>query len=223
MDFGASGYQNTVRTLRAADLKTFGTPAGPTDDSIHFTTVDDTKVAIVALNDLAEQRGQQELNTLFTTAHAKAEFVIAFVHWGTEYADTSSASQRTRAQMYVDAGANLIIGHHPHVVQEVDLIDGVPVVYSLGNYIFDQYFSLDVQTGLIAQIEFDGDPFIHLRPVTSRENLSQPTFMEPNAHNRFLNKLSQKSDPAIAEHVRAGIIPLTVLVATSSKMTMISK
>ena len=74
--------------------------------------------------------------------HAKKELhhqnlVIVSVHWGDELIDRPSMWQRLIAREFIGAGASLIVGHHPHVVQGVDSFDGALIAYSLGNFIFD--------------------------------------------------------------------------------------
>ena len=70
-------------------------------------------------------------------AKEKNAYVIVFVHWGTESTTEIDYLQRDQAAEFVSAGANLIIGGHPHVLQKIDYVGNVPVVYSLGNYIFN--------------------------------------------------------------------------------------
>lgn len=65
-------------------------------------------------------------------------YVVVILHWGTEFISTPSLTQRYAAAELVSAGADLIIGHHPHVIQPMDTICKVPVFYSLGNFVFDQ-------------------------------------------------------------------------------------
>jgi poly-gamma-glutamate synthesis protein (capsule biosynthesis protein) len=78
-----------------------------------------------------------------------ADIIIVSLHWGEEYQTTSNAHQRQLARTLVDAGANLIIGHHPHVAQEIEEYHGATIAYSLGNFVFDQNFSADTQHGLM--------------------------------------------------------------------------
>lgn len=70
-------------------------------------------------------------------ADANADFTIAFVHWGTENEHMYEASQKELAEKYVEAGADLIIGAHPHVLQGFEYIEDVPVAYSMGNFWFN--------------------------------------------------------------------------------------
>ena len=60
---------------------------------------------------------------------------MGFVHWGANYSEVLH-SQRAQARQFAEAGYDLVIGHGPHVVQPIDFVDGMPVVYSLGNFVF---------------------------------------------------------------------------------------
>ena len=89
----------------------------------------------------------------------KSDFVVVNVHFGIEYQSKASASQVNLARKMVDSGADVIIGHHPHVIQNHEVYQGKPIFYSLGNFIFDQYFSPETQEGLAVAITLgvDGD------------------------------------------------------------------
>jgi poly-gamma-glutamate synthesis protein (capsule biosynthesis protein) len=75
--------------------------------------------------------------------------VLVFPHWGVEYKNTHSSSQQKLAYSWIDAGADLIIGSHPHVIQDAEVYKNHPVIYSVGNLLFDQTFSPLTQIGLI--------------------------------------------------------------------------
>jgi poly-gamma-glutamate synthesis protein (capsule biosynthesis protein) len=79
-------------------------------------------------------------------AKANSDFCIAFVHWGSENTDLVEASQRDLAKKYAAAGADIIVGAHPHCLQGIDYVDGIPVIYSLGNFWFN---SKTVDTGYL--------------------------------------------------------------------------
>ncbi|QKG55470.1 CapA family protein [Hymenobacter sp. BRD128] len=78
--------------------------------------------------------------------------VLVYLHWGTEYAAQPSPEQRQQAHDLLDAGAAAVVGAHPHVVQPVEFYRGRPIVYSLGNFLFDQRGGV---TSLAAQVDFD--------------------------------------------------------------------
>ena len=87
-------------------------------------------------------------------ASEKAPFLIVSVHWGDEYKPANDR-QKALAHAAIDAGADLIIGHHPHVIQESEWYNGKYIVYSLGNLIFDQYFSDETMQGLLLEVVVD--------------------------------------------------------------------
>lgn len=77
------------------------------------------------------------------------ELIIVIPHWGIEYQTRHNQTQERLAREWIKAGADLVVGGHPHVVQDSQIIDGVPVFYSLGNLVFDQYFSTETQQGIL--------------------------------------------------------------------------
>jgi poly-gamma-glutamate synthesis protein (capsule biosynthesis protein) len=89
----------------------------------------------------------------FKRKHSGA-FVVVVLHWGAEYQPTPMPSQISDAMIMIHAGADAIIGHHPHVIQTISYIEGKPVFYSLGNFVFDPK-KPKACDGLIAQISFN--------------------------------------------------------------------
>lgn len=87
---------------------------------------------------------------------AKADLVVVSLHWGEEYKTEANATQRKIAHQLVDAGADLIIGHHPHVPQEFERYKDGYIIYSLGNFVFDQNFSKDTKHGLMLKVVLEG-------------------------------------------------------------------
>ena len=83
-------------------------------------------------------------------AAVKGAYVIVSMHAGTEYTLTRTTQQTRFAHAAIDAGADLVIGHHPHWVQPVEQYKGKPILYSLGNLVFDQPWSLETQQGAVA-------------------------------------------------------------------------
>ncbi|HEY4490283.1 MAG TPA: CapA family protein [Candidatus Paceibacterota bacterium] len=83
-------------------------------------------------------------------------FITVSLHWGNEYEAHPTVDQREIAHVIIDSGANLIIGHHPHVVQDVEEYKDGVIAYSLGNFIFDQNFSPETREGLIFKVNVRG-------------------------------------------------------------------
>ena len=82
--------------------------------------------------------------------------VIVILHWGSEFQQTPTMTQQIDARRIIDAGAEVIIGHHPHVIQEEEIYKGKPIFYSLGNFIFDQSKPY-TDKGLIVNLKFTRD------------------------------------------------------------------
>ena len=101
------------------------------------------------------------LNKEIEDANGKYDHVIVFVHWGVERVEIPEDYQRSLAKGYIDAGADLIIGAHPHVLQGFEYYKGVPICYSLGNYLFGN------RTGetLLLNATFDSDDELSIQLI----------------------------------------------------------
>lgn len=134
---------------------------------------------------------------------AGCEAVIYFCHWGTEYRETHNKTQERMAQYAVNSGADLIIGGHPHVPQGVATVDGVPVVWSLGNLCFGGTHELRSFDGLLVQatLHFDDEGYkgcdLKLYPIlTSGErpaNDFRPILAAGDDKERILDLVQQDS------------------------------
>lgn len=106
-------------------------------------------------------------------------FVIAMVHWGVEYRHFPTDSQRRQAARMVSAGADMIVGHHPHVIQSIEYVRGTPVFYSLGNFFFDSRHPASAG-GILAEVHLSdtGAPRFVVRPYTVEECMPVPLTKE---------------------------------------------
>jgi poly-gamma-glutamate synthesis protein (capsule biosynthesis protein) len=82
-----------------------------------------------------------------------ADVVIPFMHWGVEDEPLATTRQQSLAKRMIDAGADAVVGSHPHVTQNTEFYKGRPIVYSLGNFVFDGYSSLENTTGWALQLD----------------------------------------------------------------------
>ncbi|MBF6591691.1 MAG: CapA family protein [Ktedonobacterales bacterium] len=82
----------------------------------------------------------------------RVDFLIVFTHWGIEYQPQETGHQQAMARLAIDAGADFVVGAHPHVVQPYEIYQGKPIVYSLGNFVFDEMFSADVRRGNVVAL-----------------------------------------------------------------------
>ncbi|OQA52072.1 MAG: Capsule biosynthesis protein CapA [candidate division WS2 bacterium ADurb.Bin280] len=142
---GHAGFENTVDVLNKAQISSIGSYDNR-KDSISRVFDGPTPIALIATHELI---GPSEIEEVIEEHSLQGRFVIVFPHWGSEYSKKHVAAQEEAARKWQKAGANLVIGSHPHVVEDFEIIDGTPVVYSLGNFVFDQNFSRETNEGLI--------------------------------------------------------------------------
>jgi gamma-polyglutamate biosynthesis protein CapA len=95
----------------------------------------------------------EDIDRVVRRAVLETDILLVSFHFGDEYQTTSNARQRLLARAAVDAGADAVIGHHPHVAQEVEEYHGAVIAYSLGNFVFDQRFSEDTSRGMLLELD----------------------------------------------------------------------
>jgi AmmeMemoRadiSam system protein B len=134
------------------------------------------------------------------------QFVIVMPHWGEEYVVKPQEGQRELAMKMVEAGADLIIGGHPHVIQGIELIDGIPVIYSLGNFIFDQVEpGTDVGMSATVLLNASGG-MIYLSPVATVGG--QPVPLSDEEAQKLFETIAGLSSEELASQILNGVISL---------------
>lgn len=152
------GVYSTRDYLEKAGVGHFGGLAFLHEEStdvgepIYRAEINGQKLSFVAYNQFG---GMPPYEVAPRIAKEKADgyFVIVLAHWGEEYIPPVKAV-REAARLFAESGAGLVIGSHPHVVQETEMIGATPVYYSLGNFLFDQFFSEEVMHGLAVEATF---------------------------------------------------------------------
>ncbi|OGL86142.1 hypothetical protein A3I40_01765 [Candidatus Uhrbacteria bacterium RIFCSPLOWO2_02_FULL_48_12] len=205
-DYGPQAFEETKSYLRQAGIDFFGHPHDIHDDYVLRKEIGGQKFAFIGLQDVFASMDSKKAVALIKRVAAEPNTTtIVSIHWGDEYKPIANQRQKTLAREFIDAGADVVIGHHPHVVQNVELYKGRPIFYSLGNFIFDQYFSKETQEGLAIGLEFKGASLrIRLYPVDIIK--SQPVLMEDFRAREWLKALSSRSEKALSEPIREGII-----------------
>lgn len=102
--------------------------------------VEGEEIAVIGYDDTVRLISHQTLYKTVEEVAMKYPYTIVLIHWGEEYKTMYSDYQQEMAHTLVDLGVDLIVGHHPHVTQPSEYYNGVPIYYSLGNFVFDQYF-----------------------------------------------------------------------------------
>ena len=153
-DFGADAFYDTLDVLNQSEIPYVGAGADMEEASrpVYFV-VGGIKIGFVAANRsekfiFTPEAGENTpgvvrmydtamMNNIIKETHEQCDYLIAYVHWGTEDSEYYEAYQTAIAQEFFDSGADAIIGSHPHVLQGIGYVDGKPVVYSLGDFWFN--------------------------------------------------------------------------------------
>jgi len=186
LDWGREALADTVYLLNFNGISTTG--AGENEEEanrIVIKEVKGNKIAFLSFTDLYpesfEAKGKKggisnfdiekiksEIKDLKETK--KADIAVVSLHFGEEYETKVSKAKREMARALIDSGADLFIGHHPHVAQEVEIYNGKFIAHSLGNFVFDQDFSEETMRGLILEVEVKGEKIISVKEVPIKIN-----------------------------------------------------
>jgi len=152
LDFGKDGYEETVTNIKSAGIVTFGSPFN--DKNISTTIpIQGKKICLVGYHDLYVPDSTPAVKEI-QKIRPYCSYIILFAHWGVEYKQTATDRQIMLAHKFIDAGADLVIGAHPHVVEPIEIYKNKAIFYSLGNFIFDQNLSFWTEHGLAVRVEF---------------------------------------------------------------------
>ncbi len=160
-DYGTSAFLDTLTHLKESGVAWCG--AGNNDAEAYAPTVLESpagKVAFVAFTGIipngwpatasnpgcATITDPERVESAVKDAASKADYVVVSFHWGIELATSPDADQRELAHLAVDSGADLVLGHHPHVVQGLELYKNRLIAYSLGNYVFSPPREISAKT-----------------------------------------------------------------------------
>lgn len=210
-NYGEKGLKDTFMFLKKAGIDYVG--AGKDDNEAYspvYLESKGIKFAFLAYNDkdvvpTGYKAGKDHAGTAFMDtnrmiesikeAKQNADFVIVSMHSGIEYKAKPSARQTDYAHAAIDSGAEMVIGHHPHVVQTVEKYKGKYVFYSLGNFIFDQMWSRETRMGLAVKIFFtkSGVERVEYDPILI-EDYSQPRFAEGAEKEEVIKRLGISAD-----------------------------
>jgi poly-gamma-glutamate synthesis protein (capsule biosynthesis protein) len=183
-DFGPGAFAQMLGLLDKAGIQHFG--GGLDLASAHTPLIVERqglRIALLAYNEFfprhfeadADKPGiawsedeQVRLDIARARSVFRADLVIPFMHWGWEHEPHASERQRQLARLMIDAGADAVIGGHPHVTQDIEFVQGKPVIYSLGNFVFDGFTDPANNTGWLLRLELDRDGVAAWRTVVAR-------------------------------------------------------
>jgi poly-gamma-glutamate capsule biosynthesis protein CapA/YwtB (metallophosphatase superfamily) len=211
-DWGPAALMDTVRRLRAAGIRPVG--AGANDLDAHYPVIVNlhgVRIAFLAYVDVPPEQAAAEADrpgvawldparvvTDIRFARRLADVVIVSCHWGVEYMRRPLRRQVEMAHEMIDAGADLVVGGHPHVVQPLEEYHGHWIAYSLGNFIFDQH-DPPTHHGLMLEVTLEGKKITAVRPVPITIDRSLQAFVTPNAKPGEKQQLAGETEAATAQ------------------------
>lgn len=173
-DFGAAAFADMLAQLPDQGIAAVG--GGLNRAAAHtpaIRTVRTTTIGFLAYCEVdpfsfaatASSPGHAWLDPALVTADITAvrphvDFLVVFAHWGIEYQAAQSADQRAMARVAIDAGADVVVGAHPHVIQPYETYNGKLIVYSLGNFVFDEMTSDNVRRGDVLTLTVGGTQLV---------------------------------------------------------------
>ncbi len=207
-DKGLPNLQNTRDVLNGVGILEFGHPLEVQADAVKVKEIGGLKTVWIGFHDATVSLDVEAAKKLVAEWQTKMPdaTIIVNIHWGAEYIKIANAKQRDLGRVLVDAGADLIIGHHPHVVQDFEVYNGVPIFYSLGNLVFDQYFSADTQLGLMVSVKLMGPSNMELGlwPVSVAK--SQPRVLVDAERTAWLENYALSLSEDLRETAKNGSI-----------------
>lgn len=201
-DYGEQSFDDTLAALDDAGIVHFGY------DETAVMDVKGIKVGLVGIYELYDhlEREQQLKDNIAKVKADGAQLIVAIFHWGNETETVPDSNQTTLGRIAIDEGADLVCGHHPHVLQGIETYKGRNIVYSLGNFCFGGNSSpSDMDTMIYQQtftIDADGvkkDNVINIIPCSISSaaydgyNNYQPTPAEGDEATRILGKINERS------------------------------
>lgn len=208
-DQGAAGAADSRANLSAAKILVFGDDVDDGDVAIATTTVNGRRIAFVGFNDTSRPIDESVAAETMAKARSEADTLVVMVHWGEEYHDRPTDRQVQLGQWFVDHGADAVLGSHPHWVQGVAIYKEKPIVYSLGNFVFDQAWSKNTTQGLAVSLLFsDTETVVGLDPIQLTRGV--PSFVAGTARDARLADLANISSADLAHQIREGRLSISV-------------
>ncbi len=201
MDYGDEGYKDTVNTVANSGLK-YGT-----DDNIIRLEKNGFKIAVICTGLWSEYNVTNTLRRL-EKVKAESDFQVVFFHGGTERLHAPEEEKVDAAHKFVDNGADLVVGGHPHVLQPREIYNGVEIIYSVGNFCYGGALRPENRT-IIYQYTLTVNPegltvvnkasnIIPCYVYTGNSNNYQPAVIENSAHKQtVLDFMEGKTDSPI--------------------------
>ncbi len=183
-DWGKDAFEDTLLRLANEGIFAIGGGMNAEDAStVKIIEKNNVKIGFLGFSDVGpnwlgatgESSGiliarKDKITSLIQQAIPRVDVLVVSFHFGEEYQTMSTARQKELAREAIDAGAKIVVGHHPHVVQEVENYKNGVIAYSLGNFIFDQNFSEETMQGLALEIILKDAEIVSVKKNTLKIN-----------------------------------------------------
>lgn len=189
LDFGRAGFAQSQNYLTQNGIYYFGDYHN--ESGALIKEINGQKVAFIGYHSLDNPATESTIEKI-KTARQEADFVVVYTHWGVEYQNNFSKSQQESGRQFIDAGADVVLGSHPHVIQPIEIYQNKAIFYSLGNFLFDQVFSFEVRHGLGVKIILAPDKVEYELIPTQMKNF-QVVLPDEATKTLILQNLSAKS------------------------------
>lgn len=197
LNHGLSGLQETVKGLKEAGIAPIGNGYSQemviegvrikwlgwedVDKRLQVEPRKDFSTSSSTPSDSENQRGRQVVEVV-KEASETSDVVIVSMHWGNEYTAVPSKRQREIGEALIDAGAKIVIGHHPHWVQPIERYKDGVIAYSLGNFVFDQMWSEETRKGEAVRFRVGKEGLVEYELLPLRiYDYGQPRWLEANS------------------------------------------
>ena len=187
LNFGLDGFNQSKTSITIAGLNYFGDPSNK-DIAPYIKEVNGEKIGFIAYNEFTNG-GVNNIISKIQEIRNQVSYLIVYPHWGEEYNPNYTASQQKVAHEFIDAGADVVIGMHPHVIEPVEFYKNKPIFYSIGNFIFDQAKDGPTTEGLAIKILFNKKNITYeINPFFIKN--AQVSFMDIDNRRIILNSLA---------------------------------
>jgi len=207
LDYGTAGLEETLSILRGEGMGVFG--AGMNSNTAEQPLVLEGKngasVALLSFCDVApatygagenspgiSASSNGRLEEMVKQAATEAPYVVVFMHWGEVGSGEITPRQRELAQICAAAGADLVVGCHPHVIQGIEILQGVPVIYSLGNLVYSSESEAG-KIGIIAGCRFNDGVLASLEIIPLSVEGARPVMLDGERAESVLRGLAEAS------------------------------
>lgn len=138
LDGGTESIELTRKLLKENGIATIGDPQKNSLEFVAQHKIGQKNLVFIGINMIRNEINRDQVTRLIKDSVSPTNIIFVSVHWGIEYNKYPDAVQKEFGRLFIDSGADVVIGHHPHVVQPVEIYKNKTIFYSLGNFVFDQ-------------------------------------------------------------------------------------